>query len=230
MNTRRAIFLLTVVATLAACGEGSPPSTHVAKGTIVAEEATWLPDPSRQSWRDYADEVAIVRVTAEHRIEATDAEVARGEYWIGRKVDFTIERNLWTSHSTITAPSFTAISGGWMYSSDPEKGLRRVVGEDNEWMAVGGRYVSALIRQDNGEWFPWSAQKITGSTVASGEIDEFVGATPDQVAASMRAIPVSPAVAPYVMYSAKVRAQLVTSDRAGEAHPTPMPSATTPGS
>jgi hypothetical protein len=218
--TKLVSCLLTLTAlsvALVACSRTTgPPSTDRVTGTIVSDGANVMPEDSLRSWRDFADQVSVVRVTAEHRLTPNPDDVATGEYVIGRTLDLVADETVW-ARTTPALTKFTIGDGAWFYSTDPDKGLRELHAEGGTWMLVGHTYLIPVLREPSvtGLMSSSSPQEVIDGKVNAGSITDIVGDTPAMVKAALLSLAPDPAVEKWAAYPPGMRNRLVSEAKEG---------------
>jgi len=223
---------------MAGCGTNSDRSVvadtgssrNKVTGVVWATGLEALPPATLRNWRDYADQVAVVRVTGEHEQPPTDEQVKIGEYGINRTVDVEVEQAVWSRIPPVDR--FTQDADGWTYSK--KNGRREIRTRHAERLTPGETYLVGLTRSEQGEWGPMEAMSVlplaVDGTVSGGTIKEIVGETPDQVGMRLSALAPDPVVEKYADYAAIRRYGLVYAEKTGDtaASSEGAPTTTTP--
>ncbi|MFF2735579.1 hypothetical protein ACFVTQ_13665, partial [Streptomyces cyaneofuscatus] len=125
--TRRTALITAAVAAVTAGSlagvwigiDGARPSAtagSAAKGTVVAESDDVLPSVTGTDWVTYADQVVVVRPTAEREIPASEEETEAGEGYVGRAATLTVDQVLWSRTAAPAAPDTVDVDvAGWVF-------------------------------------------------------------------------------------------------------------------
>ncbi|MEU5280587.1 hypothetical protein AB0G87_29730 [Streptomyces asoensis] len=128
-------------------------------GSLAAgpAEKEAVPSFTATDWVSYGDQVAVVRVTAEHELrepdEGADTDGAgTGEDYLARTVDLQVKERVWARSGAPALPSSVSFTAdGWQVKD----GARKELGSpDSSRLEVGHEYVVTLARFSGGVWSP----------------------------------------------------------------------------
>ncbi len=132
---------VAIVLTAAACGSNGDGE---AAEPVFVEDAQIFPFNSLQDWVTYADQVSVVEIVAEERLEP---EVGPESTHVGRLLTARVDRTLWSVDGE-PAREVKFIANGWLIKDGKE---RPIVPRDGLRLVVGGTYVLPLF-ESSGEW------------------------------------------------------------------------------
>ncbi|MFE4057309.1 hypothetical protein ACFXP3_13605 [Streptomyces sp. NPDC059096] len=155
-------------------GDGSPGTGGVVTGAPQADDV--LPSVTGTDWVTYADQVVVVRPTAEREIPASAEETEAGEGYIGRAATLTVDQVLWTRTGAPAAPDAVDVDvAGWVFKD----GQRREFAiHDTPRLENGHTYIVALARLDDGSWSALGSDGILpydNAVIGNGESQGTVG-------------------------------------------------------
>ncbi|WP_020132134.1 hypothetical protein [Streptomyces sp. 303MFCol5.2] len=131
--------------------DGSAERSNVVLGTAEKEA---VPSFTATDWVSYGDQVAVVRVTAEHerRDTETDEEAGAEEDYLSRTVDLRVEELVWSRSDAPTLPPTVSVTAdGWQLKD----GTKNELGSpDSSRLEVGHDYVITFGRFSDGAWSP----------------------------------------------------------------------------
>ncbi|GGQ80996.1 hypothetical protein Saso_45240 [Streptomyces asoensis] len=130
-------------------------------GSLAAgpAEKEAVPSFTATDWVSYGDQVAVVRVTAEHELREPDedadtdtAGAGAGEDYLARTVDLQVKERVWARSGAPALPSALSFTAdGWQVKD----GARKELGSpDSSRLEVGHEYVITLARFSGGVWAP----------------------------------------------------------------------------
>ena len=153
---------------------------------VVHADRAW-PAETLRDWVSFGDQLSVIEVVAESA-PARWPEYKNSGGLLGRRVTVRIERTLWRRPNSAPPPGrvIRFASWGWMMGSDqhPFSSRRRVVGEHEPRLEVGGRYL-AVLAKDEREWFAIGEATMTlaaDDTITS----QVVAGSPAAGAAALR--------------------------------------------
>ncbi|MFF2538850.1 hypothetical protein [Streptomyces cyaneofuscatus] len=161
-------------------GSGSKEPGGVIAGAPPADDV--LPSVTGTDWVTYADQVVVVRPTAEREIPASEEETEAGEGYVGRAATLTVDQVLWSRTAAPAAPDTVDVDvAGWVFK-DGER--REFAIHDSPRLEKGHTYIVALARLDDGSWSALGSDGILpydGAVIGNGESQGTVGrATADK--------------------------------------------------
>ncbi|MEU5634834.1 hypothetical protein ACH47C_33710 [Streptomyces rishiriensis] len=111
-----------------------------------------IPSRTATDWVSYGDQVAVVRVLAEHERpdpETQDEAAGAGTY-VPRTVDLRVTDRLWARPAAAALPGVVSVTvDGWQLHD----GVReRVASQDAARLEVGHTYVISFARYEDGVW------------------------------------------------------------------------------
>ncbi|MEH0576315.1 MULTISPECIES: hypothetical protein [Streptomyces] len=191
--------------------DGPGPDTGhdsaAAGGNVVLGESEKeaVPSFTATDWVSHGDQVAVVRVTAEHeRPETSSADSSADsgdgsdgsgdgsdEDYLSRTVDLRVEQRLWTRAGAPALPAAVSVTAdGWQLKD----GAKREVGSrDSSRLEVGHDYVVAFGHFSDGVWAPLGSGAVLpcdGGRIGEGEFQgETVTADAYRSALRQRLIP-----------------------------------------
>lgn len=132
---------------------GEADSSNVILGTAEKEA---VPSFTATDWVSYGDQVAVVRVTAEHERRDTDTDTDEGagteEDYLSRTVDLQVEELVWArSDAPALPPTVSVTADGWQLKDGTKKELGS---PDSSRLEVGHDYVITFARFSDGTWSP----------------------------------------------------------------------------
>ncbi|MFD7936209.1 hypothetical protein ACFV4T_17045 [Streptomyces sp. NPDC059755] len=133
--------------------DSSADSSNVVLGTAEKEA---VPSFTATDWVSYGDQVAVVRVTAEHERRDTDTdtdeEAGTEEDYLSRTVDLQVEELVWArSDAPALPPTVSVTADGWQLKDGTKKELGS---PDSSRLEVGHDYVITFARFSDGTWSP----------------------------------------------------------------------------
>lgn len=150
---------------------GGPPLVQVISDDVLDEA---LPSSLLKDWVSFADQMAVIRVVAEHELPPptrAPEEPPPESDWVGRSVNVRIEGTLWLRPGGPVAPGSLAIRvEGWTRNT---RGQAPLLFENRLRPEVGRRYLALLVRYQDGEWgmFPGcTILALDESRVVRGEV------------------------------------------------------------
>jgi hypothetical protein len=169
-----------------------------------------FPAETLSDWVSYAEQVSIVRITADRPIAPPTNLESTGGYR-GREADFVVEQTLWTAPE-ITTPltSFAMNVAGWF--KDHEACI-----EGSPRVEVGDRYVIPIAHDDDGSVTTLSSSAFVALNQVRGLVGKYTdpahdalrGTTVEQMTARLRAARMNPIAARYRNLSPRQRAMKV---------------------
>lgn len=201
-------------------------------GVVTAEGAEALPSRTATDWVTYGDQLVVIDVKSEGRIEATKEEKERGEGFIGREVEVEVGDPLWTRPSlkrgSELPEQLTVSNGGWVFHGKEEQ---RWEVENQVRLTPGSEYLAMLTYGDvsiaggdgseGPSWFTLDVVPLTtDGTVADTGSDresypmrkEIVGLSGKEVAATLAGTEPDPAAQKYMDEDPVQRYQDVARD------------------
>ncbi|MDH2387806.1 hypothetical protein QCN29_03175 [Streptomyces sp. HNM0663] len=143
--------------------------------TVGSEADDALPSVTGTDWVTHADQVAVVRPTAEKEIPASAEEKEAGEGYIGRSATLSLERVLWSRAGASAAPeSVTLDVAGWTFKGEER---HKFAVRDAPRIEIGHSYIVALAREDDGSWSTLGSSAVLpydGGTIGSGESEGVI--------------------------------------------------------
>ncbi|MFJ3445120.1 hypothetical protein ACIPM2_28525 [Streptomyces sp. NPDC086081] len=137
---------------------------------ILGSSKDAIPSGTATDWVSYGDQVAVIRVAAEHPIAADSEETTAGEGYLSRTVDLQVKERVWSRSGAPALPDqLSVIADGWSFDGDSKI---RVGSHEASRLEVGHDYVVALARYSDGEWSPLGTGGILpydDSQVGQGE-------------------------------------------------------------
>ncbi len=137
-------------------GSGGKGPGGVVTGAPQADDV--LPSMTGTDWVTYADQVVVVRPTAEREVPAASEEgteageegTEAGEGYIGRAATLTVDEVLWTRAGAPAAPDAVDVGvAGWVFKDGQR---RKFAVHDTPRLENGHTYIVALARLDDGSW------------------------------------------------------------------------------
>ncbi|MDH2387807.1 hypothetical protein QCN29_03180 [Streptomyces sp. HNM0663] len=142
---------------------------------VVAHADDALPSVTGTDWVTHADQVAVVRPTAEKEIPASAEEKEAGEGYIGRSATLSLERVLWSRAGASAAPeSVTLDVAGWTFKGEER---HKFAVHDAPRLEQGHTYIVALAHEDDGSWSLLGSGGVLpydAGTVGNGESEGVV--------------------------------------------------------
>lgn len=185
-------------------GHDSAAAGATAGGNVVLGESEKeaVPSFTATDWVSHGDQVAVVRVTAEHERRETssadssadpgeDSGDGSGEDYLSRTVDLRVGQRLWTRAGAPALPATVSVTvDGWQLKD----GAKREVGSRNSSrLEVGHDYVVAFGHFSDGVWAPLGSGAVLpcdGGRIGEGEFQgETVTADAYRSALRQRLIP-----------------------------------------
>jgi hypothetical protein len=134
--------------------DGAADAERTTGQVRFTETKEGVPSRSATDWVSYGDQVAVVRVLAEHEQPdpVTDDEDAGGETYMPRTVDLRVTDRVWGRPAAPTLPGALSVTvDGWQLKD----GARvRVASQDASRLEVGHTYVITFARYADGVWAP----------------------------------------------------------------------------
>ncbi|MGW0870335.1 hypothetical protein ACWD3Z_07535 [Streptomyces sp. NPDC002740] len=148
---------------------GAADSGSVVLGTSEKEA---VPSFTATDWVSYGDQVAVVRVTAEHELPDPGEEAGTGEDYLARTIDLQIKERVWARSGAPALPSKVSVTAdGWQLKD----GAKRELGSpDSSRLEVGHDYVVTFARFSDGAWSPLGSGGVLPydhSRVGEGEFE-----------------------------------------------------------
>lgn len=141
-------------------------------------------------WVSWADQLSVVEVIAEHRGEPDPLAPGERTKWVGRKLDFRVLDTTWRRDQAPTAPeTFSAHVDPWLLRDGK---LSRLKVSEGPWLEIGQRYLTGVVRFDEGDWgpFPRSTMPLAAAGVVvptcpnhHATLATFTGMTPAEAGA-----------------------------------------------
>jgi hypothetical protein len=131
-------------------GDDAPRPRDTGQEIVLADAKEAVPSRTATDWVSYGDQVAVVRVAAEH--ERHDAVDETGEEYLARTVDLRVEERVWARPGAPALPDTLSVTAdGW----EVKGGTRVPVGaQDASRLEVGHDYVISFARFSDGAWAP----------------------------------------------------------------------------
>ena len=108
------------------------------------------PTETLRDWVDFADQVSVLRVTAERKLPPTEDVVENGEGYLGRSITAVVESTVWRYPGSPRAGDVVSMRDwGWAVGDGK---LTPMVDSDSIRLEVGDRVLAALLRTPEGEW------------------------------------------------------------------------------
>jgi hypothetical protein len=189
-------------------GPDSAATGATAGGNVVLGESEkeGVPSFTATDWVSHGDQVAVVRVTAEHEQRETSSADSSadpgedsgdgsgdgsGEDYLSRTVDLRVGQRLWTRPGAPALPATVSITAdGWQLK---DGGKREVGSRDSSRLEVGHDYVVAFGHFSDGGWAPLGSGGVLpcdGGRIGEGEFQgETVTADAYRSALRQRLIP-----------------------------------------
>lgn len=171
-----AALAVAAVATLLGATHQSKASNDGA-GVVMASASLRWPSYTLRDWVDFADQVAVLRITSEKRMEMAADVRKGGSGYVGRTVTATVEKTLWRSPgSPQVRTSVSFRTWGWALR---EAKLIPMVDSESVRLGVGDLVIAPLLRSPEGDW----------AVLAPGAVIQIVGSRTVFAAAQRRAYP-----------------------------------------
>ncbi|WP_371661641.1 hypothetical protein [Streptomyces sp. NBC_00280] len=151
---------------------GDPDEREPGRRVVLSDTKEAVPSGSATDWVSYGDQVAVVRVTAEHEQRDSGDADEGGEEYLPRSVNLRIEERVWERSGASTLPDSISVTvDGWQ-----AKGTGRIrVGSDNtSRLEVGHDYLIAFARFSDGVWSPLGSGGVLpydNNRVGEGEFE-----------------------------------------------------------
>ncbi|MFD9434970.1 hypothetical protein [Streptomyces sp. NPDC060002] len=139
---------------------------------LGASEKEALPSFTATDWVSYGDQVAVVRVTAEHELRDPGEETGAEEDYLARTIDLQVKERVWARSGAPALPSKVSVTAdGWQLKD----GTKKEMGSpDSSRLEVGHDYVITFARFSDGAWSPLGSGGVLPydhSRVGEGEFE-----------------------------------------------------------
>ncbi|MFE6828140.1 hypothetical protein [Streptomyces sp. NPDC057690] len=162
--------------------DGSAGEADSSAVVLGASEKEAVPSFTATDWVSYGDQVAVVRVTAEHERRDTDTETETDEEagteedYLSRTVDLQVRELVWArSDAPALPPTVSVTADGWQLKD----GTKHELGSpDSSRLEVGHDYVITFARFSDGAWSPLGSGGVLPydhSRIGEGEFQGETG-------------------------------------------------------
>jgi hypothetical protein len=149
-----------------------------------------LPNTTAADWVSYADHVIVFRVDSDTQVPPDPSEdniTKAGEGYIGRTVDVTVQKTVWSRPGAPAIPTTTQLRAAGWHLKNGQKQELAMPGESR--MEVGHTYLTALARYADGKWDGLGAGTvlpIDDGVIGHGELRGGWPTEPTAVIASIK--------------------------------------------
>lgn len=221
LSTARIVVLLIALVGLAAVTAACGGSGDERSAVVAHAEPRW-PDSTLRDWVSYADQVSVVRVISESRIDPPSDVIERGEGYVGRRITIEVESTIWGRGFHEVNGRVTMLAPGWAMHDSKEYPFVPAGGSRGE---VGHRYLAPLVLTDEGDWtifsfsglFPLFDDRISEDRragTAEGQIaKQIVGLTVPSVTEMLAKTDADPLAVKYGILSPDARVEAVYKEK-----------------